>query len=70
MVFSSVESSEEASEEAFVDAASLDELLLSELEDCVPAQDPVDRVLEAKELGEVITSWLQSLPAADQNHEN
>ena len=42
------------------------ELLLSELEDCVPAPDPVDRVLEAKELGEVITSWLQSLPAADR----
>ena len=42
------------------------ELLLSELEDCVPAPDPVDRVLEAKELGEVITSWLRSLPATDR----
>ena len=42
------------------------ELLLSELEDCVPAPDTAERTLEAKELGAVIGAWLQTLREEDR----
>ena len=37
------------------------EVLLSELNDCVPAPESVQRTVEAAELGELISCWLQSL---------
>jgi len=42
------------------------EVLLSELEDCVPAPDSVQRTVEAGELSEMISNWLESLPREDQ----
>ena len=38
------------------------ELLLSELEDCVPARETVEETVEAAELGCVISAWLAALP--------
>ena len=37
------------------------EVLLSELEDCVPAPDSVQRTAEVRELSELISRWLWSL---------
>ena len=42
------------------------ETLLSELEDCVPAAENVQRTVEARELSELISRWLQSIPAGDR----
>ena len=42
------------------------ELLLGELEDCVPAADSVERTLENEALGAAISGWLRSLPADDR----
>ena len=41
-------------------------VMLSELEDCVPASESVESAVEAKELGRLISSWLQKLPEADR----
>lgn len=41
------------------------ELLLSELEDCVPARETVEESVEAAELGRVISAWLAALPEDD-----
>ena len=41
------------------------ELLLSELDDCVPAPDLTLRTLDSKELGEYISDWLDALPEGD-----
>ena len=41
------------------------ELLLSELEDCVPARETVEERIEAAELGRVISAWLAALPEDD-----
>ena len=41
------------------------ELLLSELEDCVPARETVEETVEAAELGHVISAWLAALPEDD-----
>ena len=41
------------------------ELLLSELEDCVPARGGVEESIEAAELGRVISAWLAKLPEGD-----
>ena len=41
-------------------------LLLSELEDCVPASGTVEEAVEASELGRVISRWLETLPEEDQ----
>ena len=40
------------------------EVLLSELEDCLPTGD-VQETLEQKELAQLISDWLDGLPAAD-----
>lgn len=42
------------------------ELLLSELEDCVPSPETVEDAIEAAELGRVISKWLDTLPEDDQ----
>lgn len=41
------------------------EVLLSELGDCVPSSEHVERTVEAKELSGYISEWLDSLPAED-----
>ena len=38
------------------------ELLLSELEDCVPAAETVEDMAAASELGRIISRWLETLP--------
>ena len=43
------------------------EVLLSELADCVPSPDNVQRSVEAEELGELIARWLRKLEREDRN---
>ena len=42
------------------------EVLLSELEDCIPAPENVQRTVEASELSAFITQWLRGLPKEDR----
>ena len=42
------------------------EVMLSELNDCVPAAGDVEQAIEAKELSESINEWLGSLTAEDR----
>ena len=42
------------------------ELLLSELEECVPSDVSVERTLEGKELGDAISDWLETLREDDR----
>lgn len=42
------------------------EILLSELEDCVPGPENVQRTVEAAELGGLIGKWLEGLEAEDR----
>jgi RNA polymerase sigma-70 factor (ECF subfamily) len=42
------------------------EVLLSELADCVPAPENVQRTVESGELGELISRWLEGLGAEDR----
>jgi RNA polymerase sigma factor (sigma-70 family) len=42
------------------------ELLLSELSDCLPTSDNVEKVIEAKELSEMISDWLYTLSQDDR----
>ena len=42
------------------------ELLLSELEDCIPAPENVHRTVEAGELAELIGAWLKTLEREDR----
>lgn len=42
------------------------ELLLSELEDCVPAPGTVEETLERHQLGQAISAWLDTLAAEDR----
>ena len=42
------------------------ELLLSELEDCLPSPETVERVIESNELSEAIDRWLASLSRDDR----
>ena len=42
------------------------EVLLSELTDCVPSPESVQRTVEAVELGELISRWLEGLPEEDR----
>lgn len=42
------------------------EVLLSELGDCVPAPDSVQRRVEAGELSGILSRWLEILPAEDR----
>lgn len=42
------------------------ELMLSELDDCVPAGDPVEEAMDRRALSEAISSWLDGLPAEDR----
>lgn len=42
------------------------EIMLSELNDCVPSSDNVEQKIEAMQLGEYISDWLDSLPEEDQ----
>lgn len=42
------------------------EILLSELSDCVPAPDNVQRTVEAGELSGLISDWLEGLEAEDR----
>lgn len=41
------------------------ELLLSELNDCVPAPETAERAVDSRELGNLISDWLDSLPEED-----
>lgn len=41
------------------------EVLLSELEDCIPSNEPVELVIEHMELSRIISDWLDSLPSED-----
>ncbi len=41
------------------------EVLLSELEDCIPGSDQVELVIERQELSRVISGWLDSLSPGD-----
>ena len=43
------------------------ELMLSELEECVPSAVSVERVVEQKELGEQISDWLETLREDDRS---
>lgn len=43
------------------------EVLLSELADCIPARDSVQRTVESGELSELISQWLESLTAEDRS---
>ena len=38
------------------------EVMLSELEDCIPASENVEQLVEAKQLSEYISEWLAALP--------
>ena len=42
------------------------EVLLSELEDCVPSPENVQRAVEAEELGGLISAWLDTLDREDR----
>lgn len=42
------------------------EILLSELEECVPACTNVERQVEAEELGKIISEWLRAIPQKDK----
>ncbi len=42
------------------------EVMLSELEDCIPAVASVEQIVEAKQLSEYISDWLESLPEEDR----
>lgn len=42
------------------------ETLLSELTDCIPSPDTVERTLEAEELGQAIGRWLRALSKEDR----
>lgn len=42
------------------------EVLLSELEDCVPAPDTVEKNLERQQLAHLISAWLDSLESEDR----
>lgn len=42
------------------------ELIMDELEDCIPSPQNVELELEAAELGEVISAWLLTLPQTDR----
>ncbi len=42
------------------------DLLLSELEDCLPAPGGVEQVLEQSELSRILQDWLDGLPAEDR----
>jgi len=42
------------------------ETLLSELSDCIPAAETVERAVEQRELTDLLTGWLISLPADDR----
>lgn len=41
------------------------EVLLSELEDCIPGGDPADLIIERRELSRIISGWLDSLSPGD-----
>lgn len=43
------------------------ELQLDELADCVPSDASVEREIERRELGRLISRWLDSLPESDRN---
>lgn len=42
------------------------EVLLSELEDCIPSSENVEQIIDEKQLSEFIDSWLDSLSADDR----
>lgn len=42
------------------------EILLSELEECIPAAGGVEHTVEVQELGESISNWLERLPEEDR----
>ncbi len=42
------------------------EVMLSELGDCIPAQESVERTLEARELSGYINAWLEGLGTEDR----
>ena len=42
------------------------DLLLSELEDCIPSPEHVERHLEGEALGAAISAWLRTLPRDDR----
>lgn len=41
------------------------EVMLSELNDCVPSPDNVEQVVESMQLSEYISVWLETLPEED-----
>ena len=41
------------------------ELMLSELEECIPTQNTIERTIESKELTGYINKWLTTLPEQD-----
>ena len=41
------------------------ELMLSELEECIPSQNTIERTIESKELSEYINEWLTALAEQD-----
>lgn len=43
------------------------DILLSELEECIPSGQNVERQIEAKELGKMISEWLRKLPGEDRH---
>ncbi len=43
------------------------EVLLGELEDCVPSMFDVEREADDKEIGAVISGWLRTLPETDRH---
>ena len=47
-------------------AAAGMEVLLDELEDCIPSPETVEREIEGQELSEAVNRWLASLPKGDR----
>lgn len=41
------------------------EIMLSELNDCIPSGESLEMIVEAKRLAEYISDWLESLPVDD-----
>lgn len=42
------------------------DVLLSELDDCVPSNESIERIIDAKTLAECINAWLARLPPEDR----
>lgn len=42
------------------------ELMLSELEECIPGSGGVEEIIESRQLGETLTKWIRELPVSNR----